>query len=144
MFTRSLSLRIGIAACLSVSCGIGPFSNKNSDSSKSNTGDGQKGAEDGGKNPQSPKMMLLVNRKASGSPSARLHMTSNHHESLPLPGVDQKSTLLENDRDQLALDEGGLKATDKITITSALFSISAVKVKKKCRKNRRRGGRRRR
>lgn len=123
MLSKSLSVRIGIAACLSVSCGIGPFSGKNSDRSTSSTGDGEKKSAESG---SSPKMTLLVDRKTSEVPRTRLNLVSS---------VENPSSLrLSNSNDQATPPNEGVKATDKITITSATFSISAVKVKKNAEK----------
>jgi hypothetical protein len=125
MLSKSLSVRIGIgiAACLSVSCGIGPFSRKNPELSTSNTGDGEKKSGEFG---SSPKMTLLVDRKTSEVPRTRLNLMS---------GLENASSLqLANGTDQVTPPNEGVKATDKITITSATFSISAVKVKKNAEK----------
>lgn len=123
MFSKSLSVRIGIVACLSVGCGIGPFSSKNSDRSTSNTGDGEKKSAESG---NSPKMTLLVDRKTAEVPRTKLNLTSR---------VENPSSLrLANGTDQVTSPNEGVKATDKITITSATFSISAVKVKKNAEK----------
>ena len=123
MLRKSLSVRIGIAACLSVSCGIGPFSSKSSDRSTSSTGDGEKKSAESG---SSPKMALLLDRKTSEVPRNRLNLLSSFE--------NPSSLRLANGTDQVTPPNEGVKVTDKITITSATFSISAVKVKKNAEK----------
>ena len=105
MRTKNISLMIGIAACLTVSCGLPMFSNKHSDGSNAQSGDGKQDGDLG----QRPRMTLAINRSAS---------------------VPSNLALIEDSAsgDQTA-GSTGVKVDDRITITSAVFSISAVKVK---------------
>ena len=105
MRTKNVSLIIGISACLTVSCGIPMFSDKDANGSNAQSGDGKQGSD----LEQRPRMALLVNRSTT-APS-NLALTEDSASGDPTSG------------------SAGVKVDDKITITSASFSISAVKVK---------------